>query len=84
MPRIHVAENILIGDSHALAASTENHHAEARPIARGPMDIDVTRNVGSSVAIQQMAAIARALKSRPDTDPGRPTSSLDAYETRVG
>jgi simple sugar transport system ATP-binding protein len=86
-PNLSVGENILIGraprrwgriDSRAL-------HREADEILRGlDVDIDVTQPLGSyPVAIQQMAAIARALEisSARVLILDEPTSSLDAHET---
>ena len=58
---------------------------QARQILQGlDVDIDVTQTLGSySVAIQQMAAIARALEisSARILILDEPTSSLDAHET---
>jgi simple sugar transport system ATP-binding protein len=60
-------------------------NARARQILQGlDIDIDVTQTLGSySVAIQQMAAIARALEisSAKILILDEPTSSLDAHET---
>jgi galactofuranose transport system ATP-binding protein len=86
-PNLSVGENVLIGraprrwgriDSKAL-------HRRAAEILRGlDIDIDVHQPLGSySVAIQQMAAIARALEisSARVLILDEPTSSLDAHET---
>ena len=86
-PNLSVGENILIGraprrfgriDSRAL-------HRRADEILRKlDVEIDVSQPLGSySVAIQQMAAIARALEisSARVLILDEPTSSLDAHET---
>jgi len=86
-PNLTVAENILIGREPRRAGRIDwkRMNAEAREILlRLDVDIDVTRTLGSySVAIQQMAAIARALEiaSAKILILDEPTSSLDAYET---
>lgn len=84
---LSVAENILIGREPKTWGRI-NHPAmerRAREILRGlDVDIDVTRPLGSySVAIQQMAAIARALEiaSARVLILDEPTSSLDVHET---
>ena len=86
-PNLSVGENILIGraprrfgriDSRAL------HRRADDILHRLDIDIDVTQPLGSySVAIQQMAAIARALEiaSARVLILDEPTSSLDAHET---
>jgi monosaccharide-transporting ATPase len=82
-----VAENILIGREPMKWGSidwkTMNAHASA--ILQGlDIDIDVTQTLGScSIAIQQMAAIARALEisSARILILDEPTSSLTAHET---
>src|SRR4029079_10148164 len=65
-PNLTVAENVLIGRAPKRWGVTVDWKAmnrRAREILAGlDIDIDVTRQLGSySVAIQQMAAIARAL-----------------------
>ena len=81
-----VAENILIGrEPHKFGAidwKAMNAHAE-KILLDLDVDIDVTQTLGSySVAIQQMAAIARALEiSARILILDEPTSSLDAHET---
>ena len=86
-PNLTVAENILIGREPRRAGRIDwkRMNAKAREILlRLDVDIDVTRTLGSySVAIQQMAAIARALEiaSAKILILDEPTSSLDAYET---
>ena len=82
-----VAENILIGREPRKFGRIDwkTMNARARQILqRLEIDIDVTQTLGSySVAIQQMAAIARALEasSAKILILDEPTSSLDAYET---
>jgi len=86
-PNLTVAENILIGREPRKAGRIDwkAMNARARQILqRLDIDIDVTQTLGSySVAIQQMAAIARALEisSAKILILDEPTSSLDAYET---
>jgi len=82
-----VAENILIGREPRKLGGVDwkTMNARARQILqRLDIDIDVTQTLGSySVAIQQMAAIARALEisSAKILILDEPTSSLDAHET---
>ena len=86
-PNLTVAENILIGREPRRGGRIDwkAMNRQAREILlRLDVDIDVTQTLGSfSVAIQQMAAIVRAL----DISEAKilildePTSSLDAYET---
>ena len=86
-PNLTVAENILIGREPRKFKSIDwkTMNARARQILqRLDIDIDVTQTLGSySVAIQQMAAIARALEisSAKVLILDEPTSSLDAHET---
>lgn len=86
-PNLTVAENILIGREPKKAGSIDwrTMNARARQILqRLDIDIDVTQTLGAySVAIQQMAAIARALEisSAKLLILDEPTSSLDAHET---
>jgi monosaccharide-transporting ATPase len=86
-PNLTVAENILIGrEPHRLGRiNWKAMNAQARQILqRLDIDIDVTQTLGSyPVAIQQMAAIARALEisSAKILILDEPTSSLDANET---
>jgi simple sugar transport system ATP-binding protein len=86
-PNLTVAENILIGRQPMRWGSVDwgAMNAKARQLLqRLDIDIDVTQTLGSySVAIQQMAAIARALEisSARILILDEPTSSLDAYET---
>ena len=81
-----VAENILIGrEPHKFSAidwKAMNAYAE-KILLDLDVNIDVTQTLGSySVAIQQMAAIARALEiSAQILILDEPTSSLDAHET---
>jgi len=82
-----IAENILIGRAPRkwgrIDWKTMNDHA--RQVLHGlDIDIDVTQPLGTySVALQQMAAIARALEisSARILILDEPTSSLDAHET---
>jgi monosaccharide-transporting ATPase len=86
-PQLTVAENILIGREPMKWGSVDwkKMNAQARQILQGlDIDIDVTKTLGSySVAIQQMAAIARALEisSAKVLILDEPTSSLDSHET---
>ena len=86
-PNLTVAENIFIGHEPRRMGSidwkTMNRQARQR-LLRLDIDIDVTQTLGSySVAIQQMAAIVRALESASAKILilDEPTSSLDAHET---
>lgn len=86
-PNLTVAENILIGREPRRWGSINwkamNAHAK-QVLQRLDIDIDVTQPLGSyPVAIQQMAAIARALEilSAKILILDEPTSSLDARET---
>lgn len=86
-PNLTVAENILIGREPRKAGRIDwramNNRAR-QVLQRLDIDIDVTQSLDSySVAIQQMAAIARALEisSAKILILDEPTSSLDAYET---
>ena len=86
-PNLTVAENILIGRQPRKWGRIDwkTMNTRARQILQGlDVDIDVTETLGSySVAIQQMAAIARALEisSAKVLILDEPTSSLDAHET---
>lgn len=87
-PNLTVAENILIGREPKKRGSIDwkamNAQAKEFLHQRLDIDIDVTQPLGSySVAIQQMAAIARALEilSAKILILDEPTSSLDARET---
>lgn len=87
-PNLTVAENILIGREPKRAGSVDwramNAQAKEFLLQRLDIDIDVTQTLGSySVAIQQMAAIARALEISHARILilDEPTSSLDARET---
>jgi len=86
-PNLTVAENILIGREPGKAAAINWAAMNTRAkeiLQRLDVDIDVTQTLGSySVAIQQMAAIARALEIRSVRVLilDEPTSSLDAHET---
>jgi simple sugar transport system ATP-binding protein len=86
-PNLSVAENILIGRERRRWGTIDwgalNRRAEEM-LQRLDIHIDVTQPLGSySVAIQQMAAIARALEisSARVLILDEPTSSLDAHET---
>jgi galactofuranose transport system ATP-binding protein len=86
-PNLTVAENILIGREPRKLGRIDwkSMNAQAAQIMqRLDIEIDVTQTLGSySVAIQQMAAIARAVEisSAKILILDEPTSSLDAYET---
>lgn len=86
-PQLTIAENILIGREPMKWGSIDwkAMNTRARQILQGlDVDLDVTRTLGScSVAIQQMAAIARAteISSARILILDEPTSSLDAHET---
>jgi simple sugar transport system ATP-binding protein len=86
-PNLTVAENILIGREPRKLGRIDwkTMNGRARRILQGlDVDIDVTQTLGSySVAMQQMAAIARALEisSARILILDEPTSSLDAHET---
>jgi simple sugar transport system ATP-binding protein len=86
-PHLSVAENILIGrEPHKFGFIDRNTmNIQARVILQGlGVDLDVTQTLGAcSVAVQQMAAIARALEisSAKVLVLDEPTSSLDARET---
>jgi galactofuranose transport system ATP-binding protein len=86
-PNLTVAENILIGQQPMKFGRVDwkTINNRAKQILKSlDIDIDVTQNLGSySVAIQQMAAIARALEisSARILILDEPTSSLDAHET---
>ena len=86
-PQLTIAENILIGREPMKWGSIDwkAMNIRARQILQGlDVDLDVTRTLGScSVAVQQMAAIARALEISyaKVLILDEPTSSLDAHET---
>ena len=86
-PNLTVAENIMIGREPMKWGSIDwkSMNVQARQILQGlDIDIDVTQTLGScSVAIQQMAAIARALEvsSARILILDEPTSSLTTHET---
>ncbi|MBN1137289.1 MAG: sugar ABC transporter ATP-binding protein [Anaerolineae bacterium] len=86
-PNLTVAENILIGREPKRLGGVHwkamNVQAKVA-LQHLDIDIDVTQTLGSySVAIQQMAAIARALEisSAKILILDEPTSSLDIHET---
>ncbi len=82
-----VAENILIGREPMRWGSIDRKAMNTRArevLQRLNIDLDVTQSLGScSVAIQQMAAIARALEISfvRILILDEPTSSLDSHET---
>ena len=86
-PNLTVAENILIGREPMKLGSIDwkAMNNRARQILQGlDIDLDVTRTLGScSVAVQQTAAIARALEisSARVLILDEPTSSLTIHET---
>jgi monosaccharide-transporting ATPase len=88
-PNLTVAENILIGREPMKLGSIDwkAMNAQSRSALQGlDIDVDVTQTLGScSVAIQQMAAIARALviSSAKILILDEPTSSLDSHETQL-
>lgn len=86
-PNLTVAENIMIGQAPLKSGSIDwkimNEQAK-KLLKELDVEIDVTKLLGSySVAIQQMAAIARALKisSARILILDEPTSSLTTHET---
>ncbi len=86
-PNLTVAENILIGREPRRGSRIDwkamNQQAK-QMLLRLDIDIDVQQTLGSyPVAIQQMAAIVRALEisSAKILILDEPTSSLDAHET---
>ncbi len=86
-PNLTIAENILIGREPMKWGSInwKAMNAMAKKILQSlDIDLDVTQTLGTcSVAVQQMAAIARALKisSARILILDEPTSSLDEHET---
>jgi simple sugar transport system ATP-binding protein len=86
-PNLTVAENILIGREPRRLGNIEWGKLNARArqlLERLEIEIDVTQPLDSySVALQQMAAIARALdvSSAKVLILDEPTSSLDVHET---
>ena len=86
-PNLTVAENLLIGRQPMKLGHVDWNamNRQAREILQGlDIEIDVTRPLGSySIAIQQMAAIARALviSSAKVLVLDEPTSSLTGHET---
>src|SRR5262245_29128757 len=86
---ISVAENILLGhEPHRLGSIhwKQMNQLAGQAMTRLGIDIDVSRSLGSySVAIQQMAAICRALEilSAKVLILDEPTSSLDIHETQL-
>ena len=85
-PNLTVAENILIGREPMKWGSIDwkTMNARAKQILQGlDIDLDVTQTLGlCSVAVQQMAAIARALEisSARILILDEPTSSLETHE----
>jgi simple sugar transport system ATP-binding protein len=86
---ISVAENILLGHEPHRVGSLhwrKMNQLASEAMHRLGLDIDVTRPLGSyPVAIQQMAAICRALEIRATKVLilDEPTSSLDIHETNL-
>jgi simple sugar transport system ATP-binding protein len=86
-PNLTVAENIMIGREPMIFGRIDwrTMNTRARQILQGlEVDIDVTQPLGSySIAVQQMAAIARALviSSARILILDEPTSSLTIHET---
>jgi monosaccharide-transporting ATPase len=87
-PNLTVAENIMIGRAPMKLGSIDwaaTNDRARRLLEELDVHIDVTRTLGSySVAIQQMAAIARALEisSARILILDEPTSSLTTHETQ--
>lgn len=86
---LSVAENIMLGHEPRRFGAIHWKQMNAlasQALTRLGIDVDVTRPLGSySVAIQQMAAIARALavRSARVLILDEPTSSLDLHETTM-
>jgi monosaccharide-transporting ATPase len=86
-PNLTIAENIMIGREPMKWGSIDwkTMNIRARQILKGlDIDLDVTQTLGTcSVAMQQMAAIARALEvsSARVMVLDEPTSSLTTHET---
>jgi galactofuranose transport system ATP-binding protein len=86
-PNLTVAENIMIGRAPMKSGSIDwaaTNNRARQCLKELDVDIDVTQSLGSySVAIQQMAAIARALEisSARILILDEPTSSLTTHET---
>lgn len=84
---LSVAENILLGREPRKVGRIDWRTMETKAkeiLQRLDVDIDVTKDLGDySIAIQQMAAIARALEisSAKVLILDEPTSSLDTHET---
>jgi len=86
IPHMSIAENITLGREPFRMGLIDRKGAKRRAveaIARLGLSIDVTREVGSSsIAVQQLVAIARALDVRAKLlILDEPTSSLDRAET---
>lgn len=84
---LSVAENILIGREPRKYGRIDRREMQKRAreiLVRLEVDIDVARDLGDySIAVKQMAAIARALESSSAKILilDEPTSSLDTHET---
>lgn len=84
---LSVAENIMIGREPRKFGRIDRRGMKERArqvLARLDVDIDVSRDLGDySIAVKQMAAIARALEisSAKILILDEPTSSLDTHET---
>ncbi|GHD22787.1 sugar ABC transporter ATP-binding protein [Tianweitania populi] len=88
LTNLTVAENLFLGHQPTWLGlvSTRRMNRQARALtAQYGLDIDVTRSLGSySVAIQQIVAIARAVRlSGKVLILDEPTASLDAHEVDV-
>ena len=85
-PQLTIAENILIGREPMKWGSIDwkTMNARARQILqRLDINIDVTLTLGScSVAIQQMAAIARAIEISSCQNPDSGRTNLQPYYSR--
>ncbi|QXI65519.1 Fructose import ATP-binding protein FruK (plasmid) [Paracoccus marcusii] len=88
LPNLTVAQNLMFGHEPRRFGLTDTRamRAQARQtLARYGLDIDVDRDLGRySVAIQQIVAIARAVRiSGKVLILDEPTASLDAAEVRM-
>lgn len=88
LPNLSISENLFLGDQPKRFGliSTRRMNAAAREVvAQYGLDIDVTRTLASySVAVQQIVAIARAVRlSGKVLILDEPTASLDAHEVEV-
>ena len=85
LPNLSIAENIMMGRQPMwgpFIRPVEGRRRARAALARGGVEVDVARPLGAcAVALQQMAAIARALDQEARVlILDEPTSSLDARE----